>query len=255
MIAASVGFHCPDDVKAAGQGVRQVRTSLGGRLTTEARVSTALIAANVLVFLVGLAVPNLDLRFGGLASAVAVQDSAGTVTVYQGVAEGAYYRLLTAAFLHAGLFHLVANMFALVQIGPVLERALGRTRFLALYVLAALGGSTLSMLLSQPNQIGVGASGAIFGLFGAYYVVVRKLGGDTKAILSLLVINLVITFSVKIIDWRAHIGGLVVGSVVAVAFAYAPVGSRRTAVQAGSCALLLALLAVLVGVRAAALQA
>ena len=251
MIAASVGFQCPDDVRAGGKGVRSARTAFGGRLTADAKVSTGLIVACVAVYAVGLVVPNLDLRFGDLASTVALQDG----TVYQGVADGAYYRLLTAAFLHAGLFHLFANMFALVQIGPILERALGRTRFLALYLLSALGGSTLSMLLSDPHQIGVGASGAIFGLFGAYYVVVRRLGGQTGAIVTLLVINLVITFAVPIIDWRAHIGGLVTGAAIAVAYAYAPAGPRRTTLQAGACVGVLVLLVVLVSARTAALTA
>jgi hypothetical protein len=91
-----------------------------------------------------------------------------------GVADGEYYRLVTAAFLHGGLLHLALNMFALASLGPVLESALGRSRFLALYLLSALGGSTLSFLLAAPNTVGVGASGAIFGLFGAFYVVARS---------------------------------------------------------------------------------
>ena len=255
MIAASVGFHCPDDVKAAGVGVRQARTAFGGRLTSGARVSMTLIAANVAVYALGLVLPHLDLRFGALASAVATQDSSGQVVVYQGVADGAYYRLLTSAFLHAGLFHLLANMFALAQIGPVLEQALGKTRFLSLYLLSALGGSTLSLLLSEPNQIGVGASGAIFGVFGAYYVVVRRLGGDTRSILALLAINLVITFAVPIIDWRAHLGGLVTGATLAAAFAYIPAGPRRTRLQLAACVAVGLLLAVLIGLRTAALNA
>ena len=253
MIAASVGFHCPDDVKAASQGGRQARTAFGGRLTSDARISTALIIANVAVYAIGLVVPHLDLRFGALASTVQAQDAAGEFTLYRGVADGAYYRLITAAFLHAGLFHLFANMFALVQIGPVLERALGRSRFLSLYLLAALGGSTLSFLLSAPNQIGVGASGAIFGVFGAYYVVVRRLGGDTRSILALLAINLVITFAVPIIDWRAHLGGLVTGAALAAAFAYAPAGPRRTTLQIAACVGVSTVLAVLIGLRTVAL--
>ncbi len=98
-------------------------------------------------------------------------------------------------------------MFALLTVGPQLEAALGRARFLALYVLSALGGSTLSLLLSAPGQLGVGASGAIFGLFGAFYVVLRRLGGDTARSWPCIGINLVITFAVPIIDWRAHVGG------------------------------------------------
>lgn len=246
MRSASVGFQCPDDVAAGQQSVREARTAFGGRLSGDtSRVSIALIAVNVGVFVLGLLVGERELqtRFGNLPGLP------GLI----GVSDGEYYRLITAAFLHAGVFHLAMNMFALASLGPVLESALGRSRFLALYVLSALGGSTLSYLLSQPNQLGVGASGAIFGLFGAYYVVVRHLGGETRSILTLLVINLVITFAIPIIDWRAHLGGLVVGAVVAVGLARAPRGPRRTTVQTGACAAVAVLLVLAVALRTMAL--
>ncbi len=247
MIAASVGFQCPDDVRAGQQGVRTPRTTFGGRLTADgSRVTTTLVALAVLVYLGQLVDGGLVVRFGNLALA---SDGGRLI----GVAEGQWYRLLTAAFLHGGLFHLLTNMFALITVGPQLEAVLGRSRFLALYVLSALGGSTLSFLVSTPGQLGVGASGAIFGLFGAFYVVVRRLGGDANQVLLLLGINLVITFAVPIIDWRAHIGGLVTGTVLAVAFAYAPRRSR-TAVQAGACLAVLAVIVVAVLVRTAQLQ-
>ena len=144
-------------------------------------------------------------------------------------------------------------MVALAQLGPVLEAALGRLRFTALYVLSALGGSVLSYLLSEPYQLGVGASGAIFGLFGAYYVVVRRLGGETRSIVMLLAVNLVITFSVPIIDWRAHLGGLVTGAVVAGALAYAPRGPSRSRLQAVACVAVALVLAAVVVARTTAL--
>lgn len=248
MIAASVGFQCPDDVRAGQRGVRPARTSLGGRLSANtSRVTQLLVGLNVLVYLVQLGVPDLDVRFGNLALA---QDGGQLI----GVADGQWYRLLTAAFLHAGLLHIGSNMFALITVGPQLEAALGRVRFLSLYVLAALGGSTLSFLISDPGQVGVGASGAIFGLFGAYYVLVRRSGGETGPILGLIALNLVITFAVPIIDWRAHLGGLVTGAVVAAAFAYTPPGPRRSLVQASSCVAVLALIVVAVALRASALK-
>ena len=123
----------------------------------------------------------------------------------------------------AGPLHLLLNMFALAQLGPVLETALGRARFLR--PVRAVGPRRLGRCPSccrDPVQLGVGASGAIFGLFGAYYVVVRRLGGETRSILALLAVNLVITFAVPIIDWRAHLGGLVTGLVLGAGFAYAP---------------------------------
>ncbi len=229
MRSASVGFQCPECVARGAATVRAPRTSLGGRVTGDtSRVSLTIVGINVAVYVLGLLVGErtLQLDYGNIA---------GQPGVF-GVADGQYYRLLTAAFLHAGVFHILMNMFALAQLGPVLESALGRVRFLALYLLSALGGSVLSYLLSPQLTLGVGASGAIFGLFGAYYVVVRRLGGETRSIVTLLVINLVITFSVPIIDWRAHLGGLVTGAAVAAALAYAPRGPRRTQLQALACA-------------------
>ena len=250
MIAASVGFQCPDDVREGSRSVRQPRTALGGRITGDtARLSMALVAVNVVVFLLGLGglLPRATLDYGNLA--LLGDGSGGEI----GVAAGQYYRLLTAAFLHAGTFHLLSNMFALVSLGPVLEQALGRSRFFALYVVSALGGSTLSYLVSDPGTLGVGASGAIFGLFGAYYVVVRRMGGNTGSILGLLAVNLVITFTLPFIDWRAHLGGLVTGTVLAAVLAYAPRTGRRTAIQAAGCAAVAVLLVVLIAVRRSAL--
>lgn len=248
MVAAAVGFQCPDDVRAGARTTPAPRTALGGRISADtARMTIGLVALNVVVFLGQLAAPDLTLRFGNLALA----RSGGQLI---GVADGQYYRLLTAAFLHANTFHLLTNMFALVTIGPQLEATLGRSRYLLLYLLSAFGGSTLSLLVSPPGTIGVGASGAIFGLFGAFYVVVRRLGGDTQQILVLLAVNLAITFAVPIIDWRAHLGGLVTGIAVAAAFAYAPRGPRRAVVQYGAGALIAGALVVAVLVRSSALQ-
>lgn len=254
MRSASVGFQCPDDVAAGNRGVRQARTTFGGRISADtSRATLAILGANVLVFVLGLAggADQLQLRLGNLAGPVLFSPDGEL----QGVATGQYYRLLTAAFLHAGIFHIALNMFALAQLGPVLEAALGRVRFVALYLLAALGGSTLSYLVSDPRTLGVGASGAIFGLFGAYYVVVRRAGGQTGSIVTLLVINLVITFSVPVIDWRAHLGGLVTGSALAAVFAYVPNGPRRGTVHAAACAAVAALIVLAVLVRTAMLTA
>jgi len=249
MRSASVGFQCPECVAEGAKTIRTPRTVFGGRISADTgRVSLVLIGLNVAVYVLGLTAPDLNLRFGNLA--LAFNPEAGEVI---GVAEGEYYRLLSSAFLHASLFHILSNMFALAQIGPMLEQALGRGRFLALYLLSALGGSTLSYLLSSPGQLGVGASGAIFGMFGAYYVVVRRLGGETRSIVVLLVINLAITFALPIIDWRAHLGGLAIGALIAVAFAYTPRGPRQAQLHAAACVGIGLILAVAVLARTAAL--
>ncbi len=250
MRSASVGFQCPECVAAGARTVRTPKTAFGGRVSTDpGRVTLVLIAVNVLVFVVGLSrTGSLAVDYGNLAQAL--DPTTGQVV---GVAAGQYYRLVTAAFLHAGPFHVLINMFALFQIGPVLERALGRWRFLALYLLSALGGSVTGYLLAPLNQPSVGASGAIFGLFGAYYVVVRRLGGETGSIVVLLVINLIITFSVPNIDWRAHLGGLVVGGVLAIAFAYVPRGPRQRLLHIGACVAVAVVLLIAVVARTAAL--
>ena len=252
MRSAAVGFQCPECVAAGARTVREPRTSFGGRVTGDtSRVSLTLVGINVVVHLLGLLAlqGELSSRFGNLAGPVFVGGGEAI-----GVAAGEYYRLLTAAFLHGGVFHLAMNMFALAQLGPVLEQNLGRTRFLALYLLSALGGSVLSFLLSTPFQLGVGASGAIFGLFGAYYVVVRRLGGETRSIAVLLVVNLVLTFLVPLIDWRAHLGGLLTGTVIAAALAYAPRGPQRTRWQLLAGAAVAVVLVAAVVVRTTALR-
>lgn len=252
MRPASVGFQCPECVAQGSRSTREARTVFGGRVSGDtSRVSIALVAANVLVFLLGLLVSQSQLRadFGNVAGP-ALLVRGGEVA---GVAVGEYYRLLTAAFLHAGALHLALNMFALATLGPTLESALGRLRFAALYLLSALGGSVTAFMLAPATTLSVGASGAIFGLFGAFYVVVRRMGGQTGAIAGLLAVNLVITFALPFIDWRAHLGGLVTGVLVSAALVYAPRTERRNAVQAAACAGVAVLLVAAVVLRRGAL--
>jgi len=247
MRSASVGFQCPECVSAGAKTGRQGRTVFGGRISGDtSRVSITIIALNVAVFVLGFLVGEQDLqvRFANLVG------FPGQI----GVADGEYYRLLSAAFLHAGVLHVALNMFALAQLGPVLESSLGRARFLALYLLSALGGSVLFYALAPPATLAVGASGAIFGLFGAYYVVVRRLGGPTGSILTLLVINLVITFTIPIIDWRAHLGGLVTGALLASVFAYTPNDAKRQGRHIAAGVTVAVLLAVVVVLRSVSLS-
>lgn len=132
-----------------------------------------------------------------------------------GVAIGEWWRLVTVGFLHGGFMHIAFNMFALWLLGPTLEQTYGHRRFAVIYALALLGGSTASFLFNSPTVPAVGASGAIFGLFGATIVVARRLGRDASGIYSILLINAIIGFVLPNIDWRAHAGGLVVGALVA----------------------------------------
>lgn len=148
------------------------------------------------------------------------------------------WRFLSAAFLHStgSLLHILFNMVALWTVGPYLEAALGRWRYVTLYLMSAIGGS-VGMLVLAPvvggwNTGSLGASGAVFGLFGAVLVVLRRLGRSAGGIVGVIVLNGVISFVVPNVAWQAHLGGLVVGALLGAAYAYAP-RERRTLVSVG----------------------
>ena len=131
-----------------------------------------------------------------------------------GVAEGEWYRLITAGFLHAGITHLLFNLMALYTLGTPFEALFGRTRYALLLFVSLLAGSLASITFNAENQVSVGASGAIFGLFGALLVMRKRLGADLRSTLTLLAINAVIAIAVPNIDWRAHLGGLLGGALI-----------------------------------------
>ncbi len=139
-----------------------------------------------------------------------------------GVAEGEWWRLITAGFLHAGLMHLLFNCLALYTLGTPFEALYGRTRYAILLLISLVAGSYASTTFNAENQVSVGASGAIFGLFGALLVVGRRLGADIRSTLTLLAINTAIAIAIPNIDWRAHLGGLVGGVVVATVYKLIP---------------------------------
>jgi membrane associated rhomboid family serine protease len=130
------------------------------------------------------------------------------------------WRMITAAFLHDpySILHILFNMYSLWIFGRELEVVLGRGRYLALYMLAAFGGS-VSVLLLAPDTYVVGASGAIFGLMGAYFVVIRAIGGRSGQLLGLIAINLMSGFIVPGVSWQGHVGGVATGAVVAGVYA------------------------------------
>jgi membrane associated rhomboid family serine protease len=245
MNAASVGFQCPDCVRAANRGMRPARTTFGGRVAgRENAVTIGLIAANVAVYLFAA------------ANNPAALTQAVTTTLHERfalrgalVAQGEYYRLLTSAFLHYGPLHIAFNMYALWLFGQDLERLYGRLRFLGLYFVSAFGGGALAYLIIDPNAALAGASGAVFGLFGAYFVTARKIGMSTGGILVLVAINLVLGFVIPGIGWQAHVGGLVTGTAMAAVLAYAPRGPRRPLVQLGGTLAIVVALCVVVAVR------
>jgi membrane associated rhomboid family serine protease len=248
MIPASVGFQCPECVREGNKDVRQARTVFGGAPESNPGiVSKVLIAINVVTFVAQQASDTFTARFFEIGAFPPPPFEATS-----GVADGEYYRLLTAAFLHGGIVHLLLNMYALYLFGPQLEAALGRLRFIVLYVVAALGGSALSYAFSPPGQPSLGASGAVFGLLGAYLVISRKLGRDSTGVMVLLAINFAYGFLVPRIDWRAHLGGLIAGALVAVVMAYAP-RERRNLVQVVGTVAILVLIGAVVAWRTAEL--
>jgi len=135
--------------------------------------------------------------------------------ILHGVGQGEWYRILTVALVHGGLTHLGFNMWALFVLGNPIEQAFGRTRFLTIFFISLVTGSVASLVLSAQNQVSVGASGAIFGLFGAFAVAGRKIGADIRSVLVLIGINFALDFVLPNIDWHAHLGGLIGGALTA----------------------------------------
>jgi membrane associated rhomboid family serine protease len=197
---------------------RQFNRARGAYATYPAYVTWLIIAINVAVFVADLALAgsgSFNMMGGGgpLVNAGAVSRPA--------VLQGDWWTLVTSAFLHLGILHIGFNMYALWLFGPIIEQLYGHVEYLILYLLCALGGSVLT-IIAAPDSAAVGASGAIFGLFGLAFVVSRRrhllLGPQARSMLSqvgtLLVLNLVITFAIPGISWTGHVGGLLVGAVI-----------------------------------------
>jgi membrane associated rhomboid family serine protease len=263
MREAAVGHQCVECVKEGARSVRQARTAFGGRIATVPLVTYVLVGLNVLAYLAELARPSLVDRFGMLGAGLKGPDGLHYLWQYpydpalhaEGVAAGEWERLLTGAFLHLpptegiGFLHIAMNMLTLLSIGRVVESQLGRARYLALYLLSALGGSVLVLLIA-PGTLTVGASGAIFGLGAAYWVMGRRLGYDMRAVNQYMTGLLVwLVVSAWATSWQGHLGGLLAGGTVTLAYAYAPRNGRRTLIQAATCVALLALLVVLAWVK------
>jgi membrane associated rhomboid family serine protease len=217
MTPAAVGLRCPDHAggrrgtqaaRTAPREVVRVQRQIGA---TDALVTKILIVLNVVVYLIG-AVQGASINAPG--------GSFFDKTILFGpfVAQGDWWRLITSAFLHASLLHIGFNMLALWWIGAPVEMFLGRARYLGLYLVSGLAGAA-GALLQAPATPTLGASGAIFGILGSMLIIeyraTGRLGGNA---MTLIVINLVISFAIPGISWGGHVGGLIGGILITLGY-------------------------------------
>lgn len=215
MVPAAVGFQCPECVQQGRASVRGVRRGSAVRSASGrwGPVTLTLIGLNVAMFVItavsvavlgGNPLDNyLSPLFAQLAQVPAF------------VQAGQWWRVLTAAFLHFGPLHLALNMLALLVFGSELERGLGRWRFLAVYVVSVLGGAASLQLFGAPNGFAAGASTGIYGLLGSLGVLLLYRRQDVRGLVTLLVINIVISF-LPGVSLVGHLGGLVAGALATV---------------------------------------
>lgn len=268
---ASVGFQCPECVTRGARETRSGRATYGGARSADPRLTSwILIALNGLVWIAiqatggrsselinrlaimpsGMCVPDESpgSYFRGVGSEQVCEQIGGAGWM-PGVADGAVWQVATTMFTHIDLMHIAFNMLALFFLGPPLEHAIGRARFLAVYLGSGLVASAFVMLFAAETSLTVGASGSIFGLLAAHLVVGRKVGADLSQLLLWLGLNVLITFTAASISWQGHLGGFVGGGLLAAAIVHAPRGPRRGLLQWGAVVLLMLATAAVVGLR------
>jgi len=258
MISAPVGFRCPECVKE--QNVRGSRAKVvtrgqirsrwgagGGVMSGGAPVTKVLIGINVALFLAELLFGAVGMMGGG--STRVLVDMGALVPAFVGV-NHEYWRLFTAMFLHGSLLHIAFNMYALYIGGSYLEMIAGKGKYLAVYVVAGVAGNVAVYLLAAPISVTIGASTAIFGIFGALFIYSlhnrdSAVGRALSSMGTVILINLVITFVVPGISWQGHVGGLIGGVLAVEALTWfgqrdlrSPFGPRDAALLAAIVALL-----------------
>ena len=223
LVPAAVGHQCPECVHGGARAVREPRTAVGGRVHARTGVVTiALIAVNVVMYglqqLVGEAF-TARLELLGVAGSSAAIPSAVNI----GVANGEWYRLVTAMFLHVSVMHITLNMLSLWWIGQPVEARLGRLRFFLTYLVCGIGASAISFaFMGRYSAPSAGASGAIFGLLGVLAVLAYREKLDLRPIAFVIAVNLAYDFAMTGIDWHDHLGGLGSGLIMGAAFGFAP---------------------------------
>lgn len=217
----AVGFVCPECMAEQRATAPKTKPAWIPRLTGQGApvVTYAIIALCVVVYILQ------SLPVIGSQVTLAIQYAG----FYSDPRAFEPWRMFTSVFAHASIIHIALNMYTLWIFGSILEPMLGRLRFLVLFLISGFAGSLGVLLLSSPLQPVVGASGAIFGLFGAFFIIQRRLGGNATQILVLMVLNIAIGFLPGLnIAWQAHVGGLVGGILVGLIYVETRKPSRRS---------------------------
>ena len=225
MIAAPVGHHCPNCVAEARREYRQGpgrRVAIANAKATS--VASALLVLMGVGYVLEVATGGAGSLFGGpnIVDLVRLGASVGIARMPSGevvgIAAGQEWRMLTAVFLHGGILHLLMNAYALWIFGPVVEREMGRARFLFIFLTTGLFASAASYAFADtPTQVGVGASGAIFGVVGAFVAYnyrhrdMALAAARLRGMMPFLILNLILSFTFPLIDWKAHLGGFFAG--------------------------------------------
>lgn len=224
MIEAPVGFHCPVCVEQARRSRPVQRTQFGAQVGSGTPTITyAVIVACALVY--GLQLASIHLPGAAQLPSVTGLFAYAPAHTASWNPDFEPWRMLSSALLHSpsSAVHILFNMLALWFIGRVVEPALGAVRYGALLLLSAFGGSVAVLYLTDPFTPTVGASGAVFGLFGALFILLRSTGAQTGGLFALIAVNLVLSFMPGLnISWQGHLGGLVTGVLCALVIAKAP---------------------------------
>lgn len=243
MIPGAVGFQCPECVDRGHKETRQLSLPYGGERSKNPRVTTlVLIGINAAIFiliqLVGVSNRALTNTLALMPANRCQIMADGTFFTSQQVCEtlgmtwgyglaSEPWQLITSGFTHVEAMHILFNMAVLYMLGPNLEAILGRARFLAVYLIALIGGSASVMLFTEPWTQTLGASGAIYGILGAYLIAAIKHRGDPRTILMWLTINIAFSFIFANVSWQGHIGGLVAGTAATAIIMLLPKEWRR----------------------------
>lgn len=247
MIEAPVGYQCPECVD---QARREFRSGPGRPLRGGVSITKVLLIAIAIPFVLEIVLGGPNAAFNGPNGGDLIRLGALQPIL---IADGQYWRLFTAMFLHLGLLHIAFNAYALWLFGQMVETEFGHVQMTLIYVISGFLASVASYAFGEPGAIGVGASGAIFGIFGAFVAFnyrrrhLARSAANLRWAMTLILLNAFLAFAFRGIDWRAHLGGLVAGAACGVvAEGWGSATQRRLIRIAGFAALMVVGVAVVV---------